>query len=185
MKPTSIVTLVLATLLCVGSAVWLSASEKRKPYPKPTPPPPASPIYHPSPERAQTAEEIDRDLLEHDSRVEREIELALVSNDAQRREAAFTFLLPELIQVAPQRVIAMVARQEKGEARNTLRTEVTRQWIARDAREAIAWIKSLDDAERRASAITAVAWIAPHDPIAARKLADELGVRGRATAARE
>jgi len=184
MKPTSIITLCLLTLIGVGSAVWLNAGEKLKPYPKPTPPPPASPIFNESPERAQTAEEIDRDLREHDDRVEREIEKALLSDDAQRLEAAFVFLLPELLQVAPDRVTAMVARQAPGRARDTLCTDVTRQWIATDAGSAIAWIKSLDGDDRRASAMTAVNWIAAHDPEAAIRLADELGIRKRVTAAR-
>jgi hypothetical protein len=186
MKPTSIATLVVATLFAVGSAVWLSAGEKPNPrWPKPTPPPPASQDFNTSPEPAQTAEEIDRELREHDDRIETEIELALVSHDTARREAAFVFLLPELLQVAPGRVTAMVARQHRGKARDTLRTELTRQWIATDAGEAIAWIKSLDDEERLASAMTAVSWIAPHDPDAALRLAEEFGLRGRVRAARD
>ena len=186
MKPTSIATLVVATLIAVGSAVWLGAGEKRNPpWPKPTPPPPASQDFEASPERAQTTEEIDRELREHDDRIEREIELALSSPDTTRREAAFTFLLPELLQVAPGRVTALVARQHRGKARDMLRTELTRQWIATDAGEAIAWIKSLDDEERLASAMTAVTWIAPHDPEAAFRLADEFGLRGRVRAARD
>ena len=184
MKPTSIVSLVATTLLGVGSAVWLNAGEERnKPWPKPTPPPPASSLFEPSPEPAQTSEEIDRDLAEHDDRIEREIELALDSKDPKRREAAFVFLLPELLQVSPKRATAMVDRQAPGDARDTLRTELTRQWIATDAGGAIAWIKSLDDEERDASARIAVAWIAPHDPKAALRLAHELGLRGRVSAA--
>jgi hypothetical protein len=184
MKPTSLVTLVVTTLL-VGSAVWLNAGEERpkKPWPKPTPPPPASAIFEPSLERAQTAEEIDRDLAEHDDRIERELELALDSRDPARREAAFVFLLPELLQVSPKRVTAMVDRQEPGNTRDTLRTELTRQWIATDPGEALAWIKTLNAEERRASARAAVAWIAPLDPKAALRLAHELGLRGRVNAA--
>jgi hypothetical protein len=170
----------------VGTAVWLSAGEKRNPpWPKPTPPPPASQDFDASPERAQTSEEIDRELSEHDARIEREIELALSSHDIARREAALVFLLPELLQVAPGRATALVARQQRGKARDTLRTELTRQWIATDVGGAIAWIKSLDDKERLASAMTAVAWIAPHDPDAASRLAEEFGLRGRVRAARD
>jgi hypothetical protein len=180
MKPTSIVTLVVATLLAAGSAAWLIAGEPRnKPWPKPTPPPPASADFATSPERAQTTEEIDRDLREHDDHIERELELALVSHDAGRREGAFAFLLPELLQVAPGRLTAMLARQDPGKPRDTLRTELARQWIATDARAAIAWIKSLDHDERLASAKTAVAWIAPHDPEAAIRLAGEFGLHPR------
>jgi hypothetical protein len=45
-KPTSFASIVIATLLAVGGAVWIGASvpPRRKPYPKPTPPPPASSI---------------------------------------------------------------------------------------------------------------------------------------------
>jgi hypothetical protein len=57
-----------------------------------------------------------------------------------------------------------------------LRTEVTRQWISSDAPAAIAWMKTLNDDERHASAVTAVAAVAAHDLSAAIKLADEFGV---------
>ena len=91
----------------------------------------------------------------------------------RRREAVFTFLLPELVQVDPPRVIAMVARQRPGEARDTLRTEVTRQWIARDPDAAVRWMKTLPEDERRASAATAVESIIAHSPAEAAALADE------------
>jgi hypothetical protein len=186
MKPTSIVTLVVVTLLGVGSAVWLSAGEERnKPWPKPTPPPEASQEFEPSPEPAQTVEEIDREIADHDDVIERELESSFDSPDPERREAAFVFLLPELLQLSPQRVTAMVERQQPGRARDTLRTELTRLWIATDAGEAIAWIKSLNDHERRASARTAVEWITPHDPQSALRVAHELGLRGRVSAARD
>jgi hypothetical protein len=180
MKPTSIVTLVVATLLAAGSAVWIVAGEPRnKPWPKPTPPPPASADFATSPERAQTTEEIDRELREHEDRILRELELALASHDAERREGAFVFLLPELLQVAPDRLTALMARLSPGKARDTFRTELTRQWIATDAGRAIAWIRSLEHDERIASAKTAVAWITPHDPEAAFRLADEFGLHAR------
>ena len=132
MRPISIVTLVLATLLGVGAAYWSDGGEKpRRHWPKPTPPPDASPLFTPSAEHAWSEEEIAQQARDHNGRLEMEIENALASNDAQRREAAFTFILPELVQVDPARVIAMLARQRPGEARDTLQAEVTRQWIAR------------------------------------------------------
>jgi hypothetical protein len=176
MKPIAIVTLVAAALLGVGTAFWLGTREERRPWPKPTPPPPPSPIYTQSPERVPSAEEIARQSRDHNQRLELEIERALVATDPRKREAAFTFLLPELIQVEPERVVAMVARQEPGEARDTLRMEVTRQWISRDAPAAIAWMKTLSDDERHASAVTAVSTVAAHDLSQAIELADEFGV---------
>lgn len=176
MKPIVIVILIAATLLGVGAAFWLGARDERRPWPKPPPPPPPSPIYTPSTERAPSAEEIARQLRDHNQRVELEIERALVAADPRKREAAFTFLLPELIQVEPERVVALVARQEPGETRDTLRTEVTRQWMSRDAPAAIAWMKTLNDEERHASAVTAVAAVAAHDLSHAIELADEFGV---------
>jgi hypothetical protein len=177
MKPTSVVTLVLVTLAGVGTAYLLNASEARlPPWPKSTPPPPPSPIYTPSTERVQTEEEIALLAQGHNQMLEREIESALQGNDPQQRETVFTFLLPELIQVEPDRVVSLVARQPPGKARTLLRTEVAQQWIARDAAAAVAWMKSLDDEERRASAAAAVASIAGYDPVTARALAIELGL---------
>lgn len=176
MKPTSIVTLVVITLLGVGTACLLNAREARLPrWPKPTPPPPPSPVYTPSTERVQTAEEIALMAEGHNQTIELEIEHALASGDAQRREAAFTFLLPELIQVDPKRVVEMLARQQPGKARDVLLHEIARQWIARDMSAATAWMKSLEASERRASAAAAVASMEFHDPVAARAVADELG----------
>jgi hypothetical protein len=150
MRPTSIVTLVVAALLGVGAAFWIDAGEKpQRHWPKPTPPPPASPIYTQSSEHAWTEEEIAQQAGEHNARLEAEIESALDSKDARRREAAFTFLLPELVQVDPARVVAMVARQRPGEARHTLITEVARQWIAMDPEAADLWIQTLPEPERR------------------------------------
>jgi hypothetical protein len=176
MKPTSIVTLVLITLVGIGGAHWLNASETRKPWPKPGPPPPPSPIYKDSNERVPTAEEIARMAYEHNAVLELEIQRALISRNLLQREAAFTFLLPELIQVDPGRVAAMVARQQQGEPRKTLRTEVARQWIARDPDGAIDWMTSLSQVEGRASAITAIEQVAPYDPSLASAIAEKFGV---------
>ena len=98
-----------------------------------------------------------------------------MGKDAQRREAVFTFLLPELVQVDPPRVIAMVARQTPGEARDTLRIEVTRQWMARDPEAAVRWMKTLPEGDRRASAAIAVESIIGHSPSEAVALANEFG----------
>ena len=82
------------------------------------------------------------------ARLEAELESALLSKNLQRREAAFVFILPELVQVDPPRVVAMVARQEPGEARDTLLSEVTRAWSARDPGAAAIWMQTLPEHER-------------------------------------
>jgi hypothetical protein len=178
MKPTSIATLVLATLIAIGSACWIGAREPptRKPYPKATPPPPASPIYTQSPESAPSLEDIEREAREHDARLEAAIERALYSRDPTARETAFTFLLPEMIQVVPERAVALHARQKPGEPRDVLRMEIARQWITRDRDAAIRWIESLQEPERRAAAFDAVRELTPVAPEQAIYVADAFGI---------
>ena len=148
MRPSSLVPLVLAALLGVGTAFWIDAGEKpRRHWPKPTPPPPPSPIYTPSRESAWSEQEIEQQARDHNARLESELESALLSKNAQRREAAFVFILPELVQVDPLRVVAMVARQGPGEPRDTLLSEVTRAWSARDPAAADLWIRTLPERE--------------------------------------
>jgi hypothetical protein len=176
MSRTSILSIVSVTLIAIGSAYWINAREARRPWPKPTPPPPPSPIYHESNERVQTEAEIERDAAEHTARLQWEIEQALAGKEADRREAVFVFILPELLQVEPERVIAMVASQAPGEARERLRTEVARQWVVRDLPAAARWMKTLEDRERRASAKAAISTLMPIDPSLASVLAKELSV---------
>lgn len=190
MRPISIASLVLIALLGVGVAFWIDAGEKpRRQWPKPLPPPPPSPIYTPSREPVQTEAEIEQQARDHNARLETEIERALISKNAQRRETVFTFLLPELLQVEPQRVVAMVSRQGPGEARSTLISEVARQWFSMDPVEAARWMKTLPEEERRASAAAAVEWIYPQSPAEATALADEFGlsniVRNKLKASRD
>jgi len=178
MRPTSIVTLLSVTLLGVGAAFFIDAGEKpRRHWPKPTPPPPPSPIYTDSREPVQTEAEIAQQARAHNGRMEAEIEQALISKDAQRRETVFTFLLPELIQVDAPRVVALLARQAPGEARRTLLKEMTRQWIARDPGEAVRWMKTLPEPERRDSAAAAAESMFAQGPDAAAALADEFGIK--------
>ena len=166
-----------ATLIAIGTAYWIDAgeTEPRKAWPKPTPPPPPSPHYTPSKESAPSQKEIAENAREHNAQLALAVERALVGNP-QQRETAFTFLLPELIQVEPQRLVDMVARQEAGETRDTLRNEVARQWITRDRDAAIKWMKSLDPAEQRESARMAVSTLAAVAPEQAIYVADEFGV---------
>ncbi len=176
MKQISAITLITATLVALGAACWIQAREPRRVWPKPTPPPPASPIYHDVEETMPTEADIEREAREHPARLEEAIQDAVNSRDSQWREAAFVFLLPELLQVEPQRLVDLVARQKPGPARDLLRTELTQSWIGSDARAAVAWIKSLDDVEQKASALTALNTVAPVDPLQAIALALEFDV---------
>jgi hypothetical protein len=103
------------------------------------------------------------------------IERALVSNNPVLREEAFTVALAELLESNPQRVIELVTRQQ-GETRDLLRDEVIRQWIRKDGNAARIWMGSLEDDERKASAIVAVRILAAIEPAQAVAVADEFGV---------
>jgi len=186
----SFVKLAFVTLLGLGATFCTDAADKpRRHYPKATPPPPPSPIYTESREHVPGEEEISQMAAGHDARLAEELESALLSNDAQRREAAFVFILPELVQVDAQRVADMVMRQPRGEPRDTLRTELTRAWIARDPVSAMRWMKTLPHQERRASGAAAIDLIFPQSPTEAAALADQLGmaslVRDRIKTARD
>jgi hypothetical protein len=104
------------------------------------------------------------------------IEQALVARDPQQRETAFNILLPELIRVAPGRVADIVARREPGEMRDTVRDEVSRQWITMNRDQAVGWIGSLEERERRAAATIAMRTLAARDPAEAIEVADQFGV---------
>ncbi len=169
------VTLVSTAMIAAGMACWVHAAEPRK-WPKATPPPPPSPIYHDLKEVMPTEEEIARAAEEHTARLQQEIEQALANKDKDRIEAVFVFLLPELLQVEPDRVVAMVAAQKPGESRDRLRDAVARQWVVMDLRAATDWMKSLEDADRRAAAKTALTTLRPIDPSQATLLAQELSV---------
>jgi len=176
MRPAPVTSIVAAALLALGGAWWLHAREPpRHPWPAATPRP--SPIYTSSTARAPTAREIERDAREHYALLTREIERALVARDPQQRETAFAFLLPELLQQDAPRVVELVARQEPGEARDALRTEVARQWIALDRDAAVEWMQSFESpGERQASASQAVQSLAAVAPDQAIYVADQFGI---------
>src|SRR4051812_313669 len=145
-KALSIVAVTAVALFAAVGAAWrLDAREGRKPYPKATPPPPASQKFTDLKEPVPDEREIEAQARDHNAQLERQIERALAARDPQQRETVFTFLLPELLQVEPERVVSMVARQEPGEARDVLRDEVAQQWITRDRDAAIRWMKSFED----------------------------------------
>lgn len=175
MRRTPILTIVFATLLAAGAASWLDASERRR-WPKPTPPPPPSPIYEEVAEPMPTPEEIERAAAEHNARLQFEIEQALAGEDEDRVEAVFVFLLPELLQVEPDRVVNMFAKMKPGESRARLRDAVARQWVVMDQRALTEWIRSLDGDDRRASARQALTTLRPIDPAAATILVRELAL---------
>jgi hypothetical protein len=105
------------------------------------------------------------------------IERALVARDPQQRETAFAFLLPELIDIEPARVAALVARQDPGETRDALRDEVVRTWIARDRDAAVVWIGTLEDErELEAAATMAVRTLGATSPPEAIEVADQFGI---------
>jgi len=180
MKPATI-SLVAGTVLtlavAIGAAYRLDAREPRKPYPKATAPPPPSAVFSPAKEPAPSGEDIERQALRHNAALALDIERGLYARDPHQREMVFTFLLPELLQLEPQRAVDMVERQEPGEARDALRDEVARQWITRDRDPAIRWMMSFEnEAERRASAQVAVQALASVAPEQAIYVADQLGV---------
>jgi len=175
------ITIVAVTVVALGAAIGtayrLDAREARKPYPKATPPPPASQVFEPSKEAAPNEAQIEAQARDHNAQLEQVIERALVARNPQQRETAFTFVLPELLQVEPQRVVGLLQRQEPGEARDTLRDEVARLWITRDRDAAIDWMKSFDDeAERRHAAQVAVDSLAAYAPDQAIYVADQFGI---------
>lgn len=181
MKPTAIIATcatLIALVATAGTAHWLdSRHEPRKPYPKATPPPPPSPIFTPSDEPVLTEQEIDAQESDHTALLERQLAHALGSRDAQLREAAFTFLMPELLQVEPQRAVALFERQAPGEARNVLLQEIARQWINLDRDAALSWMKSLEeDSERRAGAAAAAESLVIYAAGDAMSVAEQFGL---------
>jgi hypothetical protein len=172
---TSLLSIVSVTLVAIGTAYWIHAREGRKPWPKPTPPPPPSPIYHESNEYVPNEDEIAREAAEHTAHLEAQIEAAVLGNDPERHVAAYVFMLPELLQVEPQRVVSLFARLAPGHGRNRLRAEISRHWAVMDLRAAAQWLNSLDEPDRRAGAKVVIATLMPIDPLQATAFLKELG----------
>jgi hypothetical protein len=105
-----------------------------------------------------------------------EIERALAADDPQQRETAFNALLPELLAVDPDAVVAMVSRQPAGDARAALLEAVTRRWISLDREAAIQWLDTLEEPERHAAALVAIRTLAAASPAQAIEVADHFGV---------
>ena len=168
-------TILVATLIVAGSAYCLHAADGRK-WPKATPPPPPSPIYHEVKEAMPSEQDIERAAAEHTARLQSEIERALSAGDEDRIQAVFVFLLPELLQVEPSRVVAMVAKQSPGKSRDRLRDAVARQWVVMDQPAATEWMKGLGDEDRLACAKQAITTLKPIDPTQATMLARDLSL---------
>jgi hypothetical protein len=175
MKSTPVICVAAAALLALGGAWWLRAREApRQPWLEVTLSPP---VHTSAPEPAPTAAPVAPDPHQHSAMLALEVERALAAHDPQQRETAFAFLLPELLQMDAPRVVDLVARQEPGEARDSLRSEVARQWIARDRDAAIQWMKSFESpGERQASASVAVQSLAAVAPGQAVEVADQFGI---------
>jgi hypothetical protein len=133
-------------------------------------------IHSPVIQSARSASEIAPTAQERNRQLAMAIERALVSRDSQHRETAFNFILPELLREEPDRVIAIVARQEPGEARDALRDEVARQWITTNRDAAVEWMNSLEQADRAATATIATRTLAAISPAQAIAVADQFGV---------
>lgn len=113
---------------------------------------------------------------ERSRQVSLEIERALIASDPHQRETAFNFLLPELIEADPAKVVAIVERQQPGEVRDALRDEVTRLWIQSDREAAVEWMRTLEEGDRKASAAIAMRALAASSPALAIEVADQFGV---------
>jgi hypothetical protein len=173
------VTISLAALIAVLTAVSAfrlfdtrDANERR---PQTVTPLPAL-INLPTVRSALSANESAPASPEHSRQLALAIERALVSREPHHRETAFNFVLPELLRDEPNRVVAIVARQEPGEARDALRDEVARQWITNDRDAAIEWMHTLNQADRTASATIATRTLAAINPAQAIAVADQFGV---------
>jgi hypothetical protein len=172
-------------LSLAGAAVLAQAWVARKPAP-PAPHPfavagresaaAASPAARGAArEPARAAVETTTVSADRDRQMALQIESALGSSDAGRRETAFAALLPELLRTGPARLVEMVARQPPGENRDALRDELARQWITRDTEAAVGWLQSLGE-ERTPSARVAVRALAAVSPAQAIDVADRLDV---------
>jgi DNA-binding transcriptional regulator YbjK len=165
---TIIAVTVAALFAAVGTAYRLDAREAKKPYPKATPPPPPSPVFTELEPLVVTEADFERLDRDHNAQLEHEVERALAGNDPQQRETVFTFLVPELLQLEPERLVGLWARQE-GAARTVLLEELAGQWVRRDRDATIGWMKSIEDEAERVHAakvaVDSLAPVAPQDAI--------------------
>lgn len=143
-------------------------------WPKPTEPEPASPIYHEVDEWIPSEEDIAREARDHNALLTEELARALSTKDLIRRETVFVHILPELLQVEPQRLVELHARLEPGDSRELLCTEMAEQWSSSDPVAAARWMKSLEKEERHSAAVAALTNLVSREPATALLLADAL-----------
>jgi hypothetical protein len=173
----ALVSLALLSLSTACSSEVEGTYKRPKVWPRPTEPPPASPIYHEVDEWIPSEEDIEREARDHNALLAAEVEKALSTPDIVRRDTVFVHIVPELLQVEPQRLTDMHARLEPGPQREMLGTEIAQQWTNTDPIAATVWMKSLEVGERRSAAVAAVTSVAFHDPRAALALADEFEIQ--------
>jgi hypothetical protein len=119
-----------ATLVGVGTAFWLYATEPRKPWPKPTPPPPASPVFVPSKEHAPSVEEIEQAARSHYQQLELAIERSLVAKDRSSARRHSRSCCPNYSR-SSRNVSSPGGEAGAREVRDLLRDEVARVWFRR------------------------------------------------------
>ena len=176
MKSTAIPNIILGMFVVIAAwAWWPRTAAPRKPGSTAPAPAPRPQVARADP-HAPNPKAIEPETSRHNATVALDIERALVSRDARQRETAFNYLLPELLQAEPGRVIAMLARQEPGDARDTLRTEIARAWIRRDRDAAVAWLATLSGDEQRTGAAAAIDSLAAVAPDQAISVADRFGI---------
>ncbi|HEX6637506.1 MAG TPA: hypothetical protein VF033_07600 [Steroidobacteraceae bacterium] len=175
--PLAVVSALAIALLSLGTACSSETDGtyvRPKVWPKPTEPEPASPVYHEVDEWIPSEEDIARSASEHNALLTEEVEQALSAKDAIRRETVFVHILPELLQVEPQRLVELHSRLEPGASRELLCTEMAEQWSSSDPVAAARWMKSLEKEERRSASVAALTNLAAREPETARLLADAL-----------
>jgi hypothetical protein len=178
MRKSFATTLLAVTLITLSTACSPEDGYVRpKVWPKPTEPPPASPIYRDVDEKVPTEEDLARATEEHTAILAAELESGLLGDDAIRRETVLVYILPELLQVEPGRIVDMHKRLEPGKLRGTFAVDIAQFWTSSDPQAAMQWLKSLEGDERREAVIGAVTALAPWDPQQAVRLVDEFGLQ--------
>lgn len=176
MKRISAIAGSIALVAAATGAMVLLGTGKERP-PESASPPPAEASFAASAARATTPAEFRDAPPTRNEQIALAIERALVARNPHQRETAFAFLVPELIELDPDRIVAMVARQEQGETRIALRDEVVRAWIVRDRAAAVEWLSTFEDeGERKACAMIAMRTLAASSPPLAIEVADQFAI---------
>ena len=158
----------------IGSAYWLDARRSRRSHIAKRPGATGADDDTPSRSTHDWAEETERRGARSQSASWSSGSSAHSRRAISARETAFAFLLPELIQLEPERVIAM-SRARSRERLATAARRGARQWIRR-----ICCRDRVDEVARRGRAAAPSLkppWhIAPRDPAGAIEVADQFGM---------